>query len=49
MFQMPKQKYTVEFKELAVKLARDGQWIAAVSRYMARCKKSNYDFTQPRP
>ena len=32
MFKIPKQEYTAEFKELAVKRVRSGQGIAAVAR-----------------
>jgi len=32
MFKIPKQEYTAEFKELAVKRVRAGQGIAAVAR-----------------
>ena len=32
MFKIPKQEYTVEFKELAVKRVKAGQGIAAVAR-----------------
>ena len=32
MFRMPKQEYTVEFKELAVKRAKSGEAVAKVAR-----------------
>jgi transposase len=32
MFKIPKQEYTAEFKELAVKRVKDGQGIGAVAR-----------------
>ena len=32
MFKIPKQEYTVEFKELAVKRVKDGQGIGPVAR-----------------
>ncbi|MCA3118512.1 MAG: transposase [Rhodocyclaceae bacterium] len=32
MFKIPKQEYTAEFKELAVKRVKSGQGIAAVAR-----------------
>ena len=32
MFKIPRQEYTAEFKELAVKRVRSGQGIAAVAR-----------------
>ena len=32
MFKIPKQEYTAEFKELAVKRVRSGRGIAAVAR-----------------
>lgn len=32
MFKIPKQEYTAEFKELAVKRVKEGQGIGAVSR-----------------
>ncbi len=32
MFKIPRQEYTAEFKELAVKQVRSGQGIAAVAR-----------------
>ena len=32
MFKIPKQEYTAEFKELAVKRVKTGQGIAAVAR-----------------
>ena len=32
MFKIPKQEYTVEFKELSVKRVKDGQGIGSVAR-----------------
>jgi transposase len=32
MFKIPKQEYTVQFKELAVKRVKDGQGIGAVAK-----------------
>jgi Transposase len=40
MFKIPKQEYTVQFKELAVKRVKDGQGIGAVAKELGLVKQT---------
>jgi transposase len=46
MFKIPKQEYTAEFKELAVKRVRSGQGIAAVARELGLVEQTLRNWVQ---
>ena len=46
MFKIPKQEYTAEFKELAVKRVRSGQGIALVARELGLVEQTLHNWVK---
>jgi transposase-like protein len=44
---IPKQEYTAEFKELAVKRVRDGQAVSAVAKELGLIEQTLHNWSRP--